>query len=226
VEEEEEEEEEEGEEVVEDGEVVVARGVGLGEEDQDLGMIEIAAASMWTRKDIREFKDALKQSGDAESMINVGHGETVTIRVPTHPEGTCLFWEFATDTYDLGFGLYFEWSTADPNIVSIQVAESSDEDDDDEDDEEEEEVVSTVDGNNGGGGNAGAALEKKRKRREEKKDAPPCDEIIPVYRRDCNEDVYCGSHAYPGQGVYLLKFDNSYSLWRSKNLYYRVYYTR
>jgi len=31
---------------------------------------------------------------------------------------------------------------------------------------------------------------------------------------------------YPGRGVYLLKFDNSYSLWRSKTLYYRVYYTR
>jgi len=188
-----------------------------GEDDEELPMIEIAAASMWTRKDIREFKDALKQSGDAESMINVGHGETVTIRVPTHPEGTCLFWEFATDTYDLGFGLYFEWSTADPNVVSIQVAESSDEEDDEE--EEEEEVVSA----NGG---ASALAEKKKREREEKKQAPPCDEIIPVYRRDCNEDVYCGSHVYPGQGVYLLKFDNSYSLWRSKNLYYRVYYTR
>ena len=55
---------------------------------------------------------------------------------------------------------------------------------------------------------------------------PPTDEIIPVYRRDCHEEVYCGSHAYPGQGVYLLKFDNSYSLWRSKTLYYRVYYSR
>ena len=55
---------------------------------------------------------------------------------------------------------------------------------------------------------------------------PPTDEIIPVYRRDCHEEVYCGSHTYPGQGVYLLKFDNSYSLWRSKTLYYRVYYSR
>ena len=55
---------------------------------------------------------------------------------------------------------------------------------------------------------------------------PATDEIIPVYRRDCHEEVYCGSHAYPGQGVYLLKFDNSYSLWRSKTLYYRVYYSR
>ncbi|KAG0722471.1 Golgi resident protein GCP60 [Chionoecetes opilio] len=50
--------------------------------------------------------------------------------------------------------------------------------------------------------------------------------IIPVYRRDCYEEVYAGSHSYPGTGVYLLKFDNSYSLWRSKTLYYRVYYTR
>lgn len=55
---------------------------------------------------------------------------------------------------------------------------------------------------------------------------PPISIVIPVYRRDCQEEVYAGSHTYPGQGVYLLKFDNSYSLWRSKTLYYRVYYTR
>lgn len=50
--------------------------------------------------------------------------------------------------------------------------------------------------------------------------------IVPVYRRECQNEVYVGSHNYPGEGVYLLKFDNSYSLWRSKTLYYRVYYTR
>lgn len=55
---------------------------------------------------------------------------------------------------------------------------------------------------------------------------PHVDEIVPVYRRDCHEEVYAGSHQYPGRGVYLLKFDNSYSLWRSKSVYYRVYYTR
>lgn len=55
---------------------------------------------------------------------------------------------------------------------------------------------------------------------------PPMDEIIPIYRRDCHQEVYAGSHKYPGRGIYLLKFDNSYSLFRSKTLYYRVYYTR
>jgi len=34
--------------------------------------------------------------------VRVGHGETVTVRVPTHPHGSRLFWEFATDHYDIG----------------------------------------------------------------------------------------------------------------------------
>lgn len=58
------------------------------------------------------------------------------------------------------------------------------------------------------------------------RDRPVVSAIVPIFRRDCQLEVYAGSHVYPGQGVYLLKFDNSYSLWRSKTLYYRVYYTR
>ena len=49
------------------------------------------------------------------------------MRVPTHEDGTCLFWEFATDNYDLGFGVYFEWTIAPSNQVSVHVSESSDE---------------------------------------------------------------------------------------------------
>lgn len=54
---------------------------------------------------------------------------------------------------------------------------------------------------------------------------PPLSIIIPVYRRDCHKEVYAGSHMYPSEGVYLLKFDNSYSLWRTKTLYYRIFYS-
>lgn len=50
-------------------------------------------------------------------------------------------------------------------------------------------------------------------------------EILPVYRLDSHMAVQGGSHEYPGEGTYLLKFDNSYSLWRNKTLYYRVYYS-
>nr|XP_022332331.1 Golgi resident protein GCP60-like isoform X2 [Crassostrea virginica] len=162
----------------------------------------LAAASMWTRKDIKEFKASLQK--DKDSVIKIGSGETVTVRVPTHEDGTCLFWEFATDYYDIGFGVYFEWTIAPNTTVSVTVSESSDEEEFDEEQDTKNDVEQGT----------------------KKEDRPPTDEIIPVYRRDCHEEVYCGSHAYPGQGVYLLKFDNSYSLWRSKTLYYRVYYSR
>ena len=49
--------------------------------------------------------------------------------MPTHEDGTCLFWEFATDSYDIGFGVYFEWTISPSNQVSVHVSESSDEED-------------------------------------------------------------------------------------------------
>ncbi|KAM8832393.1 Golgi resident protein GCP60 isoform 2-T2 [Spinachia spinachia] len=161
----------------------------------------IAAPSMWTRPQIKDFKEKIRQ--DADSVITVGRGEVVTVRVPTHEEGAYLFWEFATDYYDIGFGVFFEWTDAATAGVSVHVSESSD-----EDEEEEGEPPS----------------EEEKAKKEAGK--PQVDEIVPVYRRDCHEEVYAGSHQYPGRGVYLLKFDNSYSLWRSKSVYYRVYYTR
>ena len=57
------------------------------------------------------------------------------VRVPTHEDGSCLFWEFATDYYDIGFGVYFEWTIAPSNTVSVHVSESSDEEDLDEEGE-------------------------------------------------------------------------------------------
>nr|XP_023662799.1 Golgi resident protein GCP60 isoform X1 [Paramormyrops kingsleyae] len=161
----------------------------------------IAAPSMWTRPQIKDFKEKIRQ--DVDSVITVGRGEVVTVRVPTHEEGSYLFWEFATDHYDIGFGVYFEWTDSGDTGVSVHVSESSDDDEDD--------------------GGDGHSEQEKAKKTSSK---PQVDEIVPVYRRDCHEEVYAGSHQYPGRGVYLLKFDNSYSLWRSKAVYYRVYYTR
>ncbi|PAV83309.1 hypothetical protein WR25_19279 [Diploscapter pachys] len=177
----------------------------------------IAPASLWNRQDIAQFKNNIKKEG-SEGILKIGHGETVTIRVPTHEDGTCLFWEFATDYYDIGFGVYFEWTIADSNQVSIHVSESDDEDELDEAEEAKE----------GEGAKEPVAgdVETGAQHRRVDPNKPRQDEIIPVYRRDCHEEVYAGSHVYPGRGVYLLKFDNSYSLWRSKTLYYRVYYSK
>lgn len=44
-------------------------------------MPPLAAASMWTRKDIKEFKESLQK--DKDSCIKIGSGETVTVSSPT-----------------------------------------------------------------------------------------------------------------------------------------------
>uniref|UniRef100_A0A6P7G0J9 Golgi resident protein GCP60 n=1 Tax=Diabrotica virgifera virgifera TaxID=50390 RepID=A0A6P7G0J9_DIAVI len=184
-------------------------------QNNDSEEMNIVTASMWTRAEVDAFKQSVSQ-GEGDGVVRVGHGETVTVRVPTHPHGSRLFWEFATDHYDIGFGVYFEFGTPKTEEVSVHVSESDDEDLDELDDDDEvfdEETIRTSDLESGSVTLNGISK-------------PLLHEIVPVYRRDCQNEVYAGSHPYPGKGVYLLKFDNSYSLWRSKTLYYRVYYTR
>ena len=85
---------------------------------------------MLTRKDIKEFKESVRRDNDA--IIKVGSGETVTVRVPTHEDGRLIFWEFATDYYDLGFGLYFEWTISPSNNVTVHVSDSSEDEEGEE----------------------------------------------------------------------------------------------
>jgi len=190
--------------------------IDLNLEDKTPDMIseyeEPEEANMWTRKEINEFKETIRRD-EGEAVLKIGHGETVTVRVPTHLDGKSLYWEFATDSYDIGFGLFFEWVDPEDTQVTVHISDSEDESEEyitDEDKEDGEE------GDPEHGGRSGLIADT----------GPPTSCIIPTYRRDCHEEVYAGSHTYPRQGVYQLKFDNSYSLWRSKTLYYRVYYTR
>lgn len=212
--------------------LVAANGNGNGqggeseEEGEEAEEGSFVAAQMWTRKEIDLFKDAIKKEG-GEGVIKVGHGEIVTVRVPTHPDGSCIFWEFATDSHDIGFGLLFEWTKNPGNQVSVHVSESEDEDDE-EGEESGQEVGGDPEKGHAGGHivTTGLAQSNGMSLKGDQDSGVPTSVIIPIYRRDSNEEVFAGSHSYPGSGVYLLKFDNSYSLWRSKNLYYRVYYTR
>ncbi|KAH8266371.1 hypothetical protein KR038_007512, partial [Drosophila bunnanda] len=183
--------------------------------------VMIRPAKIWTRPDIDQFKTEVS-AGDGDGVITIGHGDTVTVRVPTNMNGKCIFWEFATDSYDIGFGIYFEWAKPVTNEVTVHVSDS----DEDEDCVDEDYLSTTEDLESGslsqdrGDGSVGSMSNPIV--------APkaPISIIVPIYRRECYNEVYVGSHSYPGEGVYLLKFDNSYSIWRSKTLYYRVYYER
>ncbi|XP_053835702.1 protein TMED8 isoform X2 [Vidua macroura] len=166
----------------------------------------LAAPTMWTTEKMKEFK--AKMGKEKNGRMVVKRGEVVTVRVPTHPDGKCICWEFATDDYDIGFGVYFDWTTVTSTAITVQVSESSDEEDEEED--EEIEGLSPV-------GDVERGSKSYLRNRY--------GEILPVYRRNSHREVQAGSHEYPGEGIYLLKFDNSYSLLRNKTLFFHVYYT-
>ncbi|KAL4691103.1 hypothetical protein H8959_014064 [Pygathrix nigripes] len=168
----------------------------------------MAPPCIWTFAKVKEFKSKLGK--EKNSRLVVKRGEVVTIRVPTHPEGKRVCWEFATDDYDIGFGVYFDWTPVTTTDITVQVSDSSD--DEDEEEEEEEEIEEPV-----------PAGDVERGSRSSLRGR--YGEVMPVYRRDSHRDVQAGSHDYPGEGIYLLKFDNSYSLLRNKTLYFHIYYT-
>ena len=94
----------EGEEKEEEGE---EEGEEEEEHDEDGDYeLTIAPPQMWTKKIIKSFKESIaKDSGDG--IIKIGHGEVLTVSVPTHRNGSSIVWEFATDSYDIGFGKFF-----------------------------------------------------------------------------------------------------------------------
>ncbi|XP_013103104.2 Golgi resident protein GCP60 [Stomoxys calcitrans] len=185
---------------------------GHNEDGDDYVLIQ--PAKIWTRPDIEDFKVEVS-AGDGDGVITIGHGDTVTVRVPTNLNGKSIFWEFATDSYDIGFGIYFEWSKPVTQEVTVHVSDS-----DDDDEFLDEDYLSTNEDLECG------SMANDRSNLNNSPLKPPISIIVPIYRRECFNEVYVGSHTYPGEGVYLLKFDNSYSIWRSKKLYYRVYYER
>ena len=63
--------------------------------------------------------------------------------MPTHEDGSCLFWEFATDNYDIGFGLFFEWTKSPTEQVSVHISDSEEEEEDDEDEDENGDILTT-----------------------------------------------------------------------------------
>ncbi|XP_029982421.1 protein TMED8 isoform X2 [Sphaeramia orbicularis] len=158
----------------------------------------------WTSAAVKELKTKLQT--DKDSVVTVYRGDIMTVHVPTVPEAKKVCWEFATDGYDIGFGIYFDWTPVTTRAITVHISESSD------DEDEEEELEGPV---------TNGDVEKGSKTQTNSSLA----EILPVYRQDSHLSVQGGSHEFPGEGTYLFKFDNSYSLWRNKTLYYRVYYS-
>lgn len=97
-------------------------------------------ANTWTSMALKELKAKLRQEKDG--VVTVYRGDIMTVHVPTIPEAKHVCWEFATDGYDIGFGVYFDWSPVTSRAITVHISESSD--DEDEDDELEGEGTTSV----------------------------------------------------------------------------------
>ena len=53
------------------------------------------------------------------------YGLRCQVRVPARADGSCLLWEFATDSCDLGFGVSFEWGPPARHEVTVEVSDPS-----------------------------------------------------------------------------------------------------
>lgn len=192
--------------------------------EQSVAYEPIEPATIWTKRGSNEFKESLvddKQGG----MYVVKQGTLVTIQVPTYPDGKFIYWEFATEDYDIGFGLDFVHESYLMEPLAIQIFEEIDEDEDCE--EFEERINSQTQDDTEAALSANEYQDSntiRQKRSEKFARMSNTVSIIPTYRRDSHEEIFVGRHRYPGKGYYLLKFDNTYSVLRSKTIFFRICY--
>lgn len=185
-------------------------------------------ASIWTKKGVSEFKESLVDDKHGGTYL-VKQGTLLTIQVPTYSDGKYIYWEFVTEDYDIGFGLDFVYESNLEKPLALKIYEETDEDEDEFDESElqgeenHHDLESAVQSNTSSNGTIArdAMLRKKAERFAR---AANTISIVPTYRRDSHEEVFVGRHRYPALGYYLLKFDNTYSVLRSKTIYFRVCY--
>ncbi|KAI1895524.1 hypothetical protein AGOR_G00107140 [Albula goreensis] len=161
-----------------DGETEVSNTNEKGDhpEDGKAALPLLKPPSTWTSLTLKELKTKLRQEKD--SMVTVYRGDVMTVHVPTVPEAKRVCWEFATDGYDIGFGIYFDWTPVTSRAITVHISESSD---DEDDDEELEGPVSPGDIEKGSKSSSNSNL----------------GEILPVYRQDSHLAVQAGSHEFP-----------------------------
>lgn len=177
----------------------------------------IESANMWTKKGVEEFRVecqvshltvSLPSDDKYKGMLIVKSSSVMIIRVPTCSNGRYLYWEFASEDYDVGFGVLFEMTSIMQDELELEIYEDSDSDS--EVDEHEHVASGDQEAGFDSDNNCGSSKYNRLVT------------IVPTYRRDSHEDVIVGRHKYPGRGYYLLRFDNTYSVFRSKTIYYRI----
>jgi len=70
--------------------------------------LALAPAALWySPKAAKRFIAQLQSSSTATGPLALASGESVSVKVPTNSQASAIFWEFATEQGDIGFGLTF-----------------------------------------------------------------------------------------------------------------------
>ena len=133
---------------------------------KDEPTLQFNKANVWRKSN--ESVNLISELQDSTAnVLVVARSEMACVKVDTSDVAAGIFWEFCTESYDIGFGLSFKQQGRNEEI-----------------------------------------------------------EVIPISRMECSVDVAAGNHYFTTPGTYFLKFDNTYSMFRSKRVFYRIFYCK
>ncbi|KAI6649467.1 hypothetical protein LOD99_11832 [Oopsacas minuta] len=80
------------------------------ENSREIEVPGVQPGYLWCkRSEAAEFIRSIRELPDSRVLISPG--ESITIKAPVYPDVNTLFWEFATERYDIGFGAELEVCT-------------------------------------------------------------------------------------------------------------------
>lgn len=89
----------------------------------------LAPAALWCNpKAARHFIAQVGSPGTqgaGTAPLTLAPGESVAVQVPTSPHATALFWEFVTESGDVGFGLSFQRGKKLDGLLPVTVRDCS-----------------------------------------------------------------------------------------------------
>lgn len=86
----------------------------------------LAPAALWCNpKAARHFIAQLGGQEPSTAPLTLAPGETVAVQVPTSPQASALFWEFVTESGDVGFGLSFQGGQQLHQLLPVTVRDCS-----------------------------------------------------------------------------------------------------
>ena len=90
----------------------------------------LAPASLWcnpkaARHFVAQLSSVVNGQGESTTPLTLAPRESVAVQVPTSPQANAVFWEFVTESGDIGFGLRFQRGKQLNHLLPVTVRDCS-----------------------------------------------------------------------------------------------------